>query len=74
MKIENPPRTKSDLVICKHCIVQFDMTNDVVFTQESTDCAGHEFAIPEYAEIYKIDHPVYFIRKKENSINENAKS
>jgi len=70
MKIETPPRTKGDLVICKHCIVQFDMTNDVVFTQESSQCKGHEFAIPEYAEIYKIDKPVYFIRRKENSTDE----
>lgn len=70
MKIENPQRTKGDLVICKHCIVQFDMTNDVVFTQKSTECIGHEFAIPEYSKIYKIDAPVYFIRRKENSIDD----
>lgn len=73
MKIKNPARTRGDLVICKNCIVQFDMKNDVVFTQESTDCKGHEFAIPEYAEIYKIDEPVYFIRKRENSTDDNHK-
>ena len=48
MKIENPPRTKDDLVICKHCMVQFDFSHDVVFTQHSRDCNGQEFSIPEY--------------------------
>ena len=65
MKIENPPRKKDDLVICKHCMVQFDFYHDVVFTQHSRDCNGHEFSIPEYAEIYQIDEPVFFIRKKD---------
>lgn len=61
--MKDTPRTKGDLIICNNCFVQFDMTNDVVLTQKSTDCIRHEFAIPEYAEIYKIDEPVYFIRR-----------
>jgi hypothetical protein len=62
MKIENPGRTDSNLVICKNCYIQFDLTFDLVFTQSSEHCKGHEFLIPEHAEIYKIDQPVYFIK------------
>lgn len=66
MKIENPEYTESErfpnLVLCKNCYVQFDLTRSVTFTQKNIHCEKHEFMIPHGAEIYKIDDPCYFIR------------
>lgn len=55
----------NDFIICRNCYVQFEFNDSIVFTQKSSDCELHDFKIPDYCEIYTIQSPCFFIRKKD---------